>query len=168
MKSAPVLHRPEPVVHRGWFLAYLDHVEVVYMDGRVDDESYARYVGFVEEDIRERQRRNERTPVLYHIPQPSALTAKRRALLGAVLKQEQTSFATHTCAYAMVTTSSMVRYGLRVLFWLAPPPYPNAVLSSVHEGFEFLARYDRSIHPQAMTERYESLLRELMPRMGSS
>ena len=168
MKSAPILNRPEPIVQLGWFLAYLDHVEVVYMDGRVDDESYARYVGAVEEDIRARRRRNECTPVLYHIPQPSAVTAKRRALLGAVLKQEHAAFATHTCAYAMVTTSSMVRYGLRVLFWLAPPPYPNAVLSSVRQGFEFLTRYDRSIHPQAMTERYESLLRELMPRMGPS
>ena len=156
------LARHPLTVEAGWFFGYLGHVQVVYMDGRVDDDSYARYVEAVRVDIDDREAREERTPVFYHIPQPAALTAHRRAMLAKVLKEKENAFARHTAGYAMVTTSSMVRYGLRVLFWLAPPPYPNAVLATPREGFEFLARYDDSLDPLALTARYQSLLTQLM------
>jgi hypothetical protein len=160
------LERHPLTIEVGWFFGYLGHVQVVYMDGRVDDASYARYVDTVRADIDDRRARDEQTPVFYHIPQPSALTAHRRALLATVLKEKEAELARHTSAYAMVTTSSMVRYGLRVLFWLAPPPYSNAVLRTPREGFEFLARYDTSLDPLSLTGRYQSLVTQLMPRMN--
>lgn len=160
------LERHPLAIDVGWFFGYLGHVQVVYMDGRVDDASYARYVETVRSDIDDRQARGEQTPVFYHIPQPAALTAHRRALLAEVLKEKQEALAEHTAGYSMVTTSSMVRYGLRVLFWLAPPPYPNAVLATPQEGFEFLARYDDSLEPLSLTARYHSLVNQLMSRMN--
>ena len=97
------LERHPLTIEVGWFFGYLGNVQVVYMDGRVDDPSYARYVDAVRTDIDDRRARGEQTPVFYHIPQPSALTAHRRALLAKVLKEKEAELAQHTAAYAMVT-----------------------------------------------------------------
>jgi hypothetical protein len=155
-------------VEVGWFLGYLDHVQVVYMDGRVDDSSYARYVDCVVDDIDARQASGKRVAVFYHVPQPSALTAKRRTMLGKVLAERSTFLGDNTIAYSMATSSVAVRSGLRVLFWLAPPPYPNAVVAAPRAGFDFLAQYDASLNPTELTARYDDWLRELMPRMDPS
>jgi hypothetical protein len=57
-------------------------------------------------------------------------------------------------AYAMATPSAAVRAGLRMLFWLAPPPYPNAVVATTLEAFEFIARHQPALAPEALAAEF--------------
>jgi hypothetical protein len=145
---------PKQIVSRlqargvGWFLDWIGDVQVVYMDGRVTDSSYALYLDAVAREIDGRSE-DDAVSVLYYVPQPSAVTADRRIRLGAVLKERERRIRGFTRAYAMATPSLVVRSGLKMVFWLAPPPYPNAVVSTPREGFEFIARHHPAVDPDA-------------------
>lgn len=133
----------------GWMLDYAGGVQVVYMDGRVTDASFDAYVAAMRKEIDERPE-SACLGVVYHVPQPSALSSARRRKLGEALKAREAKLARTTLAYAMATPSLTVRAGLRMLFWLAPPPYPNAVVASTLEAFEFLARHQSALEPEAL------------------
>lgn len=133
----------------GWMLDYLGDVQLVYMDGRVTDASFEAYLATVCNEIDERDEAR-RVGVVYHVPQPSAMSSQRRRRLGEELKSREDKLARTTLAYAMATPSAVVRSGLRMLFWLAPPPYPNAVVATPLLAFEFLARYMPALAPDAL------------------
>jgi hypothetical protein len=149
----------------GWFLTYFDNIQIVYMDGRIDDASYARYAAAVAEHIDGRNA-EARVGVVYHVPQPAALTADRRQLLGRVLKERETQLARTTTAFALATASMVVRSGLRILYWLAPPPYRNAVVATPRAAFEFVAPHHPGASVEALEQRYAALLAGLMARMS--
>jgi hypothetical protein len=130
-------------------LDYIGDIQVVYMDGRVSDVSFDAYVHAVRSDIDERAA-GTRVAVVYHVPQPSALGSGRRRKLGEALKAREAKLAQTTLAYAMATPSAVVRSGLRMLFWVAPPPYPNAIVASPLEAFEFIARFAPGLDPAAL------------------
>jgi hypothetical protein len=130
-------------------LDYAGGVQVVYMDGRVTDASFDAYVAVTRKEIDERPE-SERVGVVYYVPQPSALSSARRRKLGEVLKAREDKLGRTTLAYAMATPSLTVRAGLRMLFWLAPPPYPNAVVATPLEAFEFIARHQSALEPEAL------------------
>jgi hypothetical protein len=52
----------------------------------------------------------------------------------------------------------VVRSGLRMLFWLAPPPYPNAIVASPREAFEFVAGFQPGLDPEALSAELERRL----------
>ena len=130
-------------------LDYIGDTQVVYMDGRVTDASFDAYLAALVGDIDGRDE-SARIGVLYHVPEPSALSSARRRKLGNALKAREAKLARATLAYAMATPSAVVRNGLRMLFWLAPPPYPNAVVATPTEGFEFVARYQPGLDAPAL------------------
>jgi len=134
----------------GWMLDYVGGVQVVYMDGRVTDASFDAYVAAMRTEIDNRPEDAQRLGVVYHVPQPSALSSARRRKLGEALKVREEKLARTTLAYAMATPSLTVRAGLRMLFWLAPPPYPNAVVATTLEAFEFIARHQSALEPDAL------------------
>jgi hypothetical protein len=134
----------------GWMLDYVGGVQVVYMDGRVTDASFDAYVAAMRMEIDNRPEDAQRLGVVYHVPQPSALSSARRRKLGEALKVREEKLARTTLAYAMATPSLTVRAGLRMLFWLAPPPYPNAVVATTLEAFEFIARHQSALEPDAL------------------
>jgi hypothetical protein len=142
---------------RGWFLDWIEGVQVVYMDGRVTDASYAEYLAAVAEDIDGRLD-DDSAAILYHVPQPSALSADRRTRLASLLKEREARLRRITRAYAMATPSLLVRSGLRMIFWLAPPPYPNAVVATPREGYEFIARHQPGVDPVAWAGEHARLL----------
>lgn len=154
-------------VETGWFLAYLGRVQVVYMDGRVDDASYDRYLRALAADIDDRAARDEPAAILYHVPQPAALTAKRRNLLAEILREREDAVRRNTIAYALATTSALVRGGLKILFWLAPPPYPNTVVPTPRAGFEFLSSFSPDLNVTQLAADYELLLRGHAVQLGA-
>jgi hypothetical protein len=137
----------------GWMLDYASGVQIVYMDGRVTDASFDAYVSVLGTEIDER-RDPQRLGVVYYVPQPSALSSARRRKLGEALKARQDKLSRNTLAYAMATPSAAVRAGLRMLFWLAPPPYPNAVVATTLEAFEFIARHQPALAPEVLAAEF--------------
>src|SRR4051812_16631744 len=99
----------------GWFLDWIEDVQVVYMDGRVTDASFEGYLSAVARDIESRAA-GDAASVLYHVPQPSAISTIRRSKLAALLKNHEQKLREITRAYAMVTPSLIVRSGLRMVF----------------------------------------------------
>jgi len=136
----------------GWMLDYLGDVQLVFMDGRVTDASFEAYLATVCNEIDEREE-GRRVGIVYHVPQPSALSSQRRRRLGEELKAREEKLRRTTLAYAMATPSAVVRSGLRMLFWLAPPPYPNTVVATPLQAFEFLARYMPALVPDELAAR---------------
>jgi hypothetical protein len=149
----------------GWMLDYAGGVQVVYMDGRVTDASFDAYLAALRKEIDERPD-NQRLGIVYHVPQPSALSSARRRKLGEVLKDREAKLARTTLAYAMATPSVAVRAGLRMLFWLAPPPYPNAVVASTREAFEFIARHQSALEPEALAAELARKVAAAEPQMA--
>jgi hypothetical protein len=149
----------------GWFLDWIEDVQVVYMDGRVTNPSYDEYLNAVAGDIDGRSD-DDHVSILYHVPQPSALSADRRSRLGALLKAREERLRGMTCAYAMATPSLIVRSGLRMLFWLAPPPYPNAVVATPRDGYEFIARHHAAVDPVSWAAEHARLLSRLGPEIA--
>ena len=98
--------------------------------------------------------------------EPSALSSERRHVLGRLLKQREGVLARTTTAFALSTTSVVVRSGLRILYWLAPPPYRNAVVATPRAAFEFVSPHHPGASVDALERRYAALLTQLMQRMG--
>jgi hypothetical protein len=146
-------------------LDYIGDVQVVYMDGRVSDTSFDAYLRALQSDIDERAN-GTRVGVVYHVPQPSALGSARRRKLGEALKAREAKLAQTTLAYAMATPSAVVRSGLRMLFWVAPPPYPNAIVASPLDAFEFIARFAPGLDPEALSAELAIRLARAEPAMA--
>lgn len=155
--------RRASVVDRGWFLDWIGDTQVVYMDGRVTDESYARYLATVGANLRGLTG-EERQSFLYHVPEPSTITHERRVKLGALLDAHADVIARVTVAFVMATPSTMVRLSLRMLFWMAPPRYPNRVVATPDEGFAFIATHHPAM-PADAPRLYQARLAELLPRL---
>lgn len=128
--------RDLPIVDVGWFLGIVQGVQVVYMDGRVTADAFARYLRVLAQVIDE-----QTVPqgVLYDIPEPASLTARRRKALAEVLERRRVRVRALTLGYALVTPSPFVRGILTAVFWLAPPPYESKVAGSLQDGFRWLA-----------------------------
>lgn len=151
---------------RGWFLVYLGDIQVVYMDGRVDDESFTRYARTIEA-VADGRPADARVAVVYHVPESSELSAKRRAMIGKVLKSREEHLARTTTAFALATESVLVRGALRVTFWIAPPAYPIAVVPTPRAAFEFVAPHHPGSSASELTATYEALHSKLMPQLGA-
>jgi len=140
-------------------------VQVVYIDGRVSDESYARYVEALAHEIDTRDE-TRRKSVLYHAPQPAVVTNKRRTMVAEVLQARRDKLSIATSGYVLATPSAFVRGSVRIVFMLAPPPYPHAVVSTPLQGFEFLATKDPSLDPEKLDVLYREALIQLQDQMS--
>ena len=92
----------------GWFMDYLGDVQIVYMDGRVTDASFEHYLQAVAADIDARAPGHQ-IGVVYHVPQPSAMSAARRRKLAEVLKQREAKLAQNTAKRSCDSRSGVTR-----------------------------------------------------------
>jgi hypothetical protein len=107
-------------IDRGWFMARLPGVVVTYMDARVDDASYGRFLSALADDI-DATPKQQRRGVLYETPDPGVVGADRRKKLGLLLDARSESLAHITAGFVLVTPSAIARGVLTAVFWLAPP-----------------------------------------------
>lgn len=142
-------------------------ISLTYMDERVSDASFGRYLSAVARDI-DKAAPDQRRAVFYDAPSPGSLTAPRRRQLGEILDQRKEKLRAITAGYVMVTPSTVVRGVLTAVFWLAPPPYDNKVVASADEGFRWLAERCAWLEPVQSEARYGRLRAELLARMPSS
>lgn len=128
----------------------------VYMDDQVTDASFADYLRELGADI---DRNQVRRGVLYHVAIPSAFSAERRHQLARVLDLRKDKLARLTAAYSMVTGSQLVKGVLTAIWWLAPPPYPRKVTTSLVTGVEFIAKYMPEVNAVEMARRFQALVK---------
>jgi hypothetical protein len=126
-------------IDRGWFMARLPGVVATYMDARVDDASYARFLSTLADDI-DSTPVQQRRGVLYEAPEALGVGADRRKKLAVLLEARRESLAQITAGYVLVTPSAVARGVLTAVFWLAPPPYQTHVTGTLHDAFAWLAQ----------------------------
>lgn len=59
---------------------------------------------------------------------------------GAILKARRKLLADTTAGFAMITGSRFVRVATRVVFALAPPPFPYTITDTTTAGFAFMQK----------------------------
>jgi hypothetical protein len=151
-----------PVVEPGLFMGHIGPVLVVYCDARISDGSFDRQCVELARAIDLRQ---GRVGVLYDVPSVRSMDARRRRRLAELLDARRERLALTTAAFALVTSSPVVRGMLRAVFWLAPPPYPHVVTSTPREGFDFVAGRLACDAPSILDQKYADLLRRHDVRM---
>ena len=126
-------------IDRGWFMARFPGIVATYMDARVDDASYARFLFALAEDI-DGSSLQQRRGVLYEVPEPGVVGADRRKALGLLLDARRERLGRITAGYVLVTPSAIARGVLTAVFWLAPPPYETHVNATLRDAFVWLAQ----------------------------
>lgn len=122
----------------GWFMGYAGPLELVYMDDRLTDASFDRYVAALARDIDARSL-NANVAIYYHVTAPELISSRRRQQIGSVLAARKEKTAVCTAGYAAYTPTMIGRGVLTAVFWLAPPPYPHKVCANADEAMRFLA-----------------------------
>lgn len=145
-----------PVVEPGLFMDHIGPVLVVYTDARCSDESFDRQVKELGRAIDERQ---WRVGVLYDVPHVRSLEAKRRKQIADMLHARREQLGKTTAAYALVTSSSIVRGMIRAVFWVAPPPYPYQVAATAREGMDYIASHMPGLRGDILAQEYATLLK---------
>ena len=153
-----------PVIERGWFSVAIDRVQAVYMDARVDDASFARYVKALAADIANAPD-TQRRGILYETPDPGTVTAARRRQVAEVLIREHGKLARVTAGYVLVTPSMFARGVVTAVFWIAPPPYEYHVVATSAEGFAWLGGRLPQLSAAACDETYQTVRAECLQRM---
>ena len=151
-------------VDRGWFSALIGSVHATYMDARVDDASYGRYLEALTRDIVTAPL-GERHGILYETPDPGTSTAERRRKLAQILTTHHEKLARVTAGYVLATPSALARGLLTAVFWIAPPPYDHHVVATTYEGFAWLATRLPGMRASEYEETYRTVRESCLTRM---
>lgn len=136
-------------------MAQIGRVLVVHMSAEMTPHSQRRHL---EELARVIDARISPCGVLYDVPSARSLDAMGRKEAAEVLKAREDKLRRLTTAYAMATPSVLARGILNAVFWLAPPPYMYAVVSTVTEGIGYIASHTDGVSARLVEEEYRWLL----------
>lgn len=138
-------------------MAFFDRVLVVHLDERLTAASFARYrtewLASVDARVTGAQ-----VGAFYSVPAWAGITAAMRKDWAGMLKSREATLRATTVGMAMATPSLLVRGAMSAVFWLAPPPYPHAVVDTNAAAFEFLARKVHGLDAAAFARRFDELL----------
>jgi len=142
------------VIDIGWYRDRIGSVDVVLVHGKMTEGSFDHFLAEACRSIDE-CRDDERVAMFLEARDPALMDGRWRKRLADALKARHAKLAQTRPAYAMVTPSLLVRSALTVVHWTAPPPYPHVVVSSLAEGFSFIARHVPGLHVAALRAEYE-------------
>ena len=141
-------------------MAGIDDVMFLYSDATLSDRGFERQLEELQKAI---DLRGDDTlvGVVYDAPTSSlSIDAKRRKRSADVLDRRRAKLAKTTAGFALASPSAMMRGVLRAVFWLAPPPYPWAVVDTVHEALVYLKTVMPTLDVADVLSRYEALKRK--------
>jgi hypothetical protein len=145
-----------PVVEPDLLMGYVGSVMVVRLGGGLSASGFARYLA---EWTRAIDARPESAAVfaLYDIPDWPGMTATQRRNWGVLLKSREETLRRTTVGMVLATPSALTRGGARAVLWLAPPPYPYAVVDTTRAAFGYIAERNGP-PPEAAFKAYEALI----------
>jgi hypothetical protein len=143
------------VTDTGWYRDRIGMVDIAFVHGKMTEQSFDHFLAEACRSIDECAD-DERVALFLEARSPALADSRWRKRLADALKLRAGKLARTRPAYAMVTPSLLVRSALTVVHWAAPPPYPHAVVGSVQEGFEFIARHLPGVDAAALRVEYET------------
>ena len=140
MSLAPPEFMPSgwPVVERGLMMGYVGAVLVVRIGAVLPKEGFDRYIDEWTRSVDARPR-DCAVFALYDVPVWPGMTPVQRKHWSMMLKSREDVLRRTTRGMVMASTSPIARGCARALFWLAPPPYPTAVVDTPRAAFAHLA-----------------------------
>lgn len=138
----------------GWYRDRIGTVEIAYVHDKMSEASFEHFLSEACRAIDECGE-DERLAMFLEVREPALMDSRWRKRMAAALKERAAKLARTRPAYVMVTGSLVARSALKVIHWASPPPYPHAVVSSVEEGCEFIARHVPDVDAQALQAEYE-------------
>jgi hypothetical protein len=148
-----------PIVEPHLLMTFIGNVMIVYQGEHLSEETFERHTKELERAI-DLRKPGARVGVLYHLPTGRGANAKQRKRSADLLESRRAILAKSTAGFALVTPSPIVRGLLRAIFWMASPPYPYEIVSTLHEGFAYLASKVEGLDPIASERAYVRLLKE--------
>ena len=142
------------VADTGWYRDRIGNVDVAYVHGKMTESSFAHFLAEACRSIDECGD-DERVALFLEVLEPAIMDSRWRKRMASAFKERAEKLRRTRPAYSMVTPSLVVRSALKVVQWAAPPPYPYTVVSSIEEGFEFIARYVPGLDARALQAEYE-------------
>jgi hypothetical protein len=127
-----------PVVEPDLLMGYVGNVLVIRIGGSLPAASFRRYT---EEWARAVDARPNDAAVfaMYDIPEWPGMTAVQRRDWSAMLKSREAVLRRTTRGMVLASPSLVTRGAARAIFWLAPPPYPHAVVDTPGAAFAHIA-----------------------------
>lgn len=138
----------------GWYRDRIGNVDIAFVHGAMTDASFEHFLAEACRSIDECPD-DARIAMFLEVLEPALMDGRWRKRMAKALKERAQKLALTRPAYAMVTSSLVVRSALRVMHWAAPPPYPHTVVGTVQEAFEFIARYVPGLDAHAIQLDYE-------------
>lgn len=148
----------------GWFLTWIDGVEVVFMDERLTPGSLSAYLDLIEELMRTATTARS---CLYQVLAPSAFDARARSRLAGLFNKYKAGISKNTLGFALVTPSAPVRGILTALHWISPPPYPDKVFSDLPSAGRWLVQWQPGLQPDVLLTRFELLKARHLAKRGA-
>lgn len=127
-----------PVVEPDLLMGYVGNVLVFRIGGGLPEASFRRYLHEWTRAIDARPR-DAAVFAMYDIPEWPGMTAVQRRDWSAMLKSRELVLRRTTRGMVLASPSVLTRAAARAIFWLAPPPYPNAVVDTPRAAFDYIA-----------------------------
>jgi hypothetical protein len=126
-----------PVAVPELLMGYVGPVLAIRIGATFSAAEFARYT---EEWARSVDARPDDAAVfaLYDVPVWPGMTAVQRREWGTMLKSHEGKLRLTTRGMALASPSALMRGSARAIFWLAPPPYPHAVVDTPRAAFEHI------------------------------
>jgi hypothetical protein len=128
-----------PVIEPDLLMGYVGDVLSVRIGGNLTAHGFARYI---EEWSRSVDARPPTAKVfaMYDLPEWPGMNAVQRKQWAGMLKSREGVLRATTRSVVIASPSVLTRGSARAIFWLAPPPYPYAIVDSPHAAFEAIAK----------------------------
>jgi hypothetical protein len=101
--------------------------------GTISDEMYQSFF----DGQRALLQRGSHFATVADIHMGTPATAKQRRMLGEWLKETEPAMKVWSVALAIVVRSSVIRGGLRAVFWIKEPAVPTKIVASLSEGADY-------------------------------
>jgi hypothetical protein len=127
-----------PVVEPELLMGYVGSILVVRIGVGLTASGFARYI---EEWSRSVDARPAEANVfaMYDLPEWPGMTAVQRKQWSAMLESREATLRRTTRGMVLASPSVLTRGAARAIFWMAPPPYPHAVVDTPRAAFAHIA-----------------------------
>ena len=147
----------------GWYRDRIHNVDIAFVHGTMTEASFGHFLAEACRSIDECPD-DGRVAMFLEVVEPALMDSRWRKRLAQALKERAGKLALTRPAYAMVTSSLVVRCALKVMHWVAPPPYPNTVVGTAREAFEFIAHHMPKLDAREIQLEYERRRADVLAR----
>jgi hypothetical protein len=161
-QSAVPGHETLLATGKTWAMGWVAPVAFTLFHGHPSEDDFADFLTAAARDIDQWPSWSPRS-VLHHATASAALSAAQRQATAEMVKAREQQLRLICQGYVFCSRSGLSRGVIKVINWLAPPPYPAFQAESVAEGLKMLRGVDARIQPEALLARYATLFAQWLP-----